>query len=933
MKDLFKTAGALTPALSQAFEKVHQACDVCAQNGRPAIMRTVSIKHVNKEFNEEVQADFFWCTIREKRYIVFNITDTNTSYSEVCIATNRSVALMTENIENNWICRHGAPAAFSADYELDKAALRRFLSRHGIEFSPRPSRRHNKVGVVERKNGTIKRILSKLENEPSSAAPEALIIRANFLSNLFSGSKVLSSFQLARGYSPSLLGLPRTLVTPDLLDAHREQVALRALQRLLKARKPNTVPTHVLQPGTPIWVFFDSSKQNETARWVSAKVVEAQQHMVLARRSSKGPPMKVAYEDLRLAPSGELTRELLAGSLEETLEEHTVSATPPKDTDNSGSDETGGELHLNNQQSMFHPTLLSRRVVGDAEKDTGTVHVTDKPPPAVDLTSEKQRILKDVYEEIGTSQVAYRRLEFAPSWLIEEAFAKEHDDNWADAYELVDYKEMPKHANVISSHVVYKIKKQDDEMLILKARLVPHGNNDNDKDSIRKDSSTAQFHVIRLLLSIATFIGLRLGTADISGAYLQSGPIKRTIFVRPPREWRGDRSKIWKLTKLPYGIVEAGRQWQKVIERWMLDNAKLDRVVGVSQLYVKRIKNGHITLLVAKVTDDVLIAGSNESIRRFAGELKQDFKVSRITIDEPFFFNGSYVEQDQAGNVSLSMRSYITRLKPIELSRMRKKQNDDVATAEERTRFKSLAGTINFLGSGVLPQASFVASSMQQKTGRLLVRNIREANAMVSELTKLTPVVFFPRLQSEVSKACVYTFSDASFNIGASQSYGQSGLVTGISAQSANGDNVYHIIDWSSHKQRRVSHSSYGAEILACADADDRGFHLRDSILSLFPASNARHVLHVDSRGLYETITTLHDGKEYRLRQTVERIRNSFDSGELDVLRWIPGKINIADALTKRNIVLYRMLNKIATTGKLSIDVHHGYELHSRTWN
>lgn len=94
----------------------------------------------------------------------------------------------------------------------------------------------------------------------------------------------------------------------------------------------------------------------------------------------------------------------------------------------------------------------------------------------------------------------------------------------------------------------------------LKGRLVPHGNRDNERGDIRKDSSTAQFDVIRLLLCLTTFLGLRLGLADVKGAYLQSGPIQRELYVRPPREWKGPRGILWKLTKLPYGIVEAGRQ-------------------------------------------------------------------------------------------------------------------------------------------------------------------------------------------------------------------------------------------------------------------------------------------------------------------------------------------------------------------------------------
>lgn len=38
------------------------------------------------------------------------------------------------------------------------------------------------------------------------------------------------------------------------------------------------------------------------------------------------------------------------------------------------------------------------------------------------------------------------------------------------------------------------------------------------------------------------------------------------------------------------------------------------------------------------------------------------------------------------------------------------------------------------------------------------------------------------------------------------------------------------------------------------------------------------HVIIVDSKSLYDTITTLHENRDYRLRQTVQRKRDSFES-------------------------------------------------------
>ena len=99
--------------------------------------------------------------------------------------------------------------------------------------------------------------------------------------------------------------------------------------------------------------------------------------------------------------------------------------------------------------------------------------------------------MEDIARTIGKSQVTRNRREFAPPWIVTEAFDKEHSSNWVDAYEEIDGSSLPAHANVISSHVIYKVKTSEDGSRTLKPRIVPHGNRDSEKDEIRKDSSTA----------------------------------------------------------------------------------------------------------------------------------------------------------------------------------------------------------------------------------------------------------------------------------------------------------------------------------------------------------------------------------------------------------------------------------------------------------
>lgn len=92
-------------------------------------------------------------------------------------------------------------------------------------------------------------------------------------------------------------------------------------------------------------------------------------------------------------------------------------------------------------------------------------------------------------------------------------------------------------ARVVGSHVVHKVETDEESKRKLNARICPDGNEDSDKDEIRKDSSHAQLSIVRLVLSPTTFLGFSISTEDIKGAYLQSGPIKRERYARPLRAW------------------------------------------------------------------------------------------------------------------------------------------------------------------------------------------------------------------------------------------------------------------------------------------------------------------------------------------------------------------------------------------------------------
>lgn len=179
---------------------------------------------------------------------------------------------------------HGAPKRFSADPELCRPVLRRFLEEHHVVVLPRPSRSSHKNGRIERNNGVFKLIVERVAKADLKASPNAIVSRASFLTNCIRGSKKVSAFQLVRGYRPSVSGIPARMVSQPMIDAYISHEATRALNRLIAARMPTELSANVLPPGTGILVFYKSSKHNEKDGWVRATVESTTEHAVICRR-------------------------------------------------------------------------------------------------------------------------------------------------------------------------------------------------------------------------------------------------------------------------------------------------------------------------------------------------------------------------------------------------------------------------------------------------------------------------------------------------------------------------------------------------------------------------------------------------------------------------------------------------------------------------
>lgn len=166
---------------------------------------------------------------------------------------------------------------------------------------------------MERKNSVVRTLTQRLlidasyfgRGQETHSELEHILSKAVYRSNVLYGSLKMRSFELARCYNPILIGLPRSKAPSQLLDAHNEQIARRALALFQKPRIPNTLTANDLSRDDSVYFFRGSVKFRVTE---TAFEYNCRPHFVnpSKRQNHAGKPICAAYEEFRKAPSSPL---------------------------------------------------------------------------------------------------------------------------------------------------------------------------------------------------------------------------------------------------------------------------------------------------------------------------------------------------------------------------------------------------------------------------------------------------------------------------------------------------------------------------------------------------------------------------------------------------------------------------------------------------
>lgn len=257
-----------------------------------------------------------WLTEMTSKLII-HIEDNATAMCPAVINNSRDMDEAARHLEATWITVNGAPSGMALHPQIDNGDFKAVLKRYAIEPRPKPARKQEKIGSVESAYDTLRkrtlRVLMDAEYERdtngTSFTSQEILSHAVLSCCLLHDQKTLSSFEFSRGYIPRIAGNPQSPADVEFIEAHLEQIARRALTKIIHSRIPQNLSLALLTPKTPFYFF---EKRGKNVIWEAGFVHGAGEHIVELTRNEfeRGKLQRIAYEGIRLYPSTSLLQEL-----------------------------------------------------------------------------------------------------------------------------------------------------------------------------------------------------------------------------------------------------------------------------------------------------------------------------------------------------------------------------------------------------------------------------------------------------------------------------------------------------------------------------------------------------------------------------------------------------------------------------------------------
>jgi Reverse transcriptase (RNA-dependent DNA polymerase) len=425
-------------------------------------------------------------------------------------------------------------------------------------------------------------------------------------------------------------------------------------------------------------------------------------------------------------------------------------------------------------------------------------------------------------------------------------------------------------------------------------------------DYDKTTAPTAHLESFRSLLHIAAVLDWDVQHVDIKTAFLHGVlPESETVFMEQPPGFEAPGQEDWvmKLMKSLYGMKQASRIWNKTFHK-TVSSLGFRRLACEWCVYRRRTKTG-ITIFAVHVDDIISISSSPDENARFKTELRQHWEISDLG-DIKFALGIAIHRNRDTRTVSLSQTALIDRVIeqfgqldahpvdtpiPTGVQILRPNKNLPIsgllASWMERTPYRSLVGTLNYLAVATRPDIAYAVGRLASVLDCYRPEHWDAAIRVVRYLkgTRL----FCLRLGGSNSVQPI-GFSDSDYANCPVTSRSIGGYCFSLGSG---------MVSWQSHKQPHTADSTCYAEYIALHDASHEVMFLRQLMEGL-------EMLFVDPTHLYcdsESARKLTEDQRWHsrtkhIRVKYHSIRDLIDFDELRVLG-VRTHDNTADIFTK----------------------------------
>jgi hypothetical protein len=395
------------------------------------------------------------------------------------------------------------------------------------------------------------------------------------------------------------------------------------------------------------------------------------------------------------------------------------------------------------------------------------------------------------------------------------------------------------------------------------------------------------------------------GQFDISTAYL-NGDLDEDIYIDIPDGWPVKRqfgdSTVLHLLKSVYGLKQAGRNWNKNLDDYLVLNLGFVRSPNDHCLYSKRDKQGRI-VFVAVFVDDLFVFASDPSlIPELHSELEKKYKVK---FDGALSWILGISIHIKPGLVQMSQESYIDSLverfnmveaapakSPLPSVTLNRSQCPTEGSPEwnemQDKPYRQMIGALNYLAVCTRPDIAYAISLLSRFSNNPGIEHWKAAQKVVKYLKGTSKLAI--QYDGTVPRV-LEGYADASFAPDTEDRKSYTGYVMMV-----NGGPVA----WYAKLQPIVTVSSCESEYVALTVAVQEIVYLRKLLTEMFPeAKLPPTVCHEDNQACISMIKNpTHHSRTKHIDIKYHYTREQYALGTV-IFEYIESKEQLADLFTK----------------------------------